>query len=57
MDKHVMSSGLAELEQLHMEHNSEHVTSLHCSPTHCRGWKAGQGLETRLEYERVGLQS
>jgi len=53
MDECVMSSGLAELEQLHMEHNSEHKTSLHRSPTHSRGWKAGQGLETRLEY--VGL--
>ena len=36
MDECVMPSGLAELEQLHVKPNSEHLTSLHHISTHCR---------------------
>jgi len=39
MDERAMPSGLSEPEQLlHVELNSEHSTSLHCSSTHCRWW-------------------
>jgi len=50
-----MPSELAELEQLHVEQNSEQLTSLHfVLQLHaCRLGKAGWGLEMRLEYERV----
>jgi len=41
-----MPSGLAELEQLCMEPNSEQSTSLHCSFTYM---KTRAGSETRLE--------
>ena len=44
--EHAMHSGLAELEQLHVEPNSEHQTPLHCSSAHCRRWKAGWGSHT-----------
>ena len=53
MDKCVLPSGLAELEQLHVEPSSEHSTSLHHSSIHYRWWKAGWGLEKGLGYERV----
>jgi len=53
MDDHAMHSGLAELQQLHVELNSEHSTYLHCSYAHCRQRKAGRGLETRLGYKRA----
>ena len=53
MDKRVMPLGLAELEQLHVEWNSEHSTSLHRSSTHYQRQKAGLGLEMRLGYERT----
>ena len=59
MDECAMPSGLAELGQLHVEPNSEHSTSLHCSSTNCRHWKAGWGLETRQgmsEWRHQGLQ-
>jgi len=46
MDECALPSGLAELEQLHVEPNSEHVISLYCSSTaHYRQQKAGEGLE------------
>ena len=52
LDERTLPSGFAELEQLHVELNSEHSTSSHCSSTHYRRWKAGQGLEMRLGYEQ-----
>ena len=48
-----MRSGLAELQQLHVEPNSEHSTYLHCSSPHCRQRKAGQGLEMRVQASRA----
>ena len=45
MDKHVTPSGLAELEQLYVEPNSEHSTSSHHSSTHCRQSKLGGGVQ------------
>ena len=50
MIEHVLPSGLAELEQLHAEPNSQQLVSLHHSSTHCKRQKAGWGLETRLRY-------
>jgi len=43
MDKHALPSGLAELEQPRVEPSSEHLTALHRSSTHYRGWKADLG--------------
>ena len=45
----MLPSGLTELEQLHVEPNSQHSTSLHCSSTHNRC------LEMRLGYEQAEL--
>jgi len=53
MDECGMHSGFAELEQLHVEPNSEHSTFLHRSSILCRRQKAGQDLETRLVYEQI----
>lgn len=55
MDEWHLPSGLAELEQLHVELNTEQSTSLHCSSAHCRWWKAVWGLEMRLGCEPSGL--
>jgi len=50
MDKCVMLSRLTELEQLHVELNSEQPTSLHCSSTHYRhGNLAGPGKHARVQ--------
>jgi len=53
MDECALPSGLAELEQLHVELNSEHSTSLYCSSTHYRQQRAGRALEKGLGYEQV----
>ena len=51
--EHALPSGLAKLEQLHVEPNSEWLISLPCSSTHFRRWKACQGLETRLGLQNI----
>jgi len=56
-----MPSRLIELEQLHVQPNSGHSTTLglHHSSTHCRLQKAGWGQEMRQgmnEWSRHGLE-
>jgi len=46
MDEHAIPSGLAELEQLHVEPNSEHSTLLHTEMM--KSW-AGPGYEARVQ--------
>ena len=51
--EHALPSGLAKLEQLHVEPNSEWLISLPCSSTHFRRWKACKGVETRLGLQNI----
>ena len=52
----LMPTGLAELEQPHVEPNSGQSTSLHHSSTHCSWQRAGPGLETRLGMSKWSSQ-
>ena len=54
-DEHALPYGLPDLEQLHVELSSEHLTSLHCNSIHYRRWKVVPGLEMWLGYKQAKL--
>ena len=52
MDEHMMPSGLAELEQIHVDA----IDISQCSSTHCRWWKGWKWGKGRSEWNHQGLQ-